>query len=217
VVDSRWRLCPGRSIRAEVECRHGDRGGHLCPNQGGPLGPDGGRPLGMSPRHGHHDEQHEAYSDDDQDAHKGLRGHGGDSWVGIATVRMRPNTRARTRSPTPFSTMRAGRPGDSPSGRQVSTVGSPEVVRCARDPGVPSGVSRDERLVKQSFDTGEVMIDTWTSPAPGHHCSCCTDERSTGTCFDVLIPTLGPGQARPTTMMAATRQVPGITASRPDS
>lgn len=45
----------------------------------------------MSPRHGHHNEQHQACSDDDQDPHEGLRGHGGGSWVDIAKVRPSPN------------------------------------------------------------------------------------------------------------------------------
>jgi len=59
---------------------------------------------------------------------------------------------------------------------------------------VPSGVSSDEKLVEQSFDTGEVMIDTWTSPAPGP-LLLLHGRTLDWHCLDALIPRLSP--ARP--------------------
>jgi hypothetical protein len=62
----------------------------------------------MSPRHVHHDEQHEAYSDDNQDAHEGLRGH----WVAPGLVSPRYG-RGRTQGLEPVAdgvlATRAGR------------------------------------------------------------------------------------------------------------
>ena len=49
-------------VATRARCKAGRQG----PQTAGDL-------LGMPPRHVHHDEQHEAYSDDDQDAHAGVR------------------------------------------------------------------------------------------------------------------------------------------------